>query len=154
MEIPRDRDGTFEPQLIPKHARRLAGFDDKVLALSARGLPVREIQKFRAEISSIDVSPDLISEVTDAVVAEVTAWQTRPLDARNSLEFESWQQRKALATALRPVYTAAGADAAPAALDEFAAGRWGRTPHQNCAPRTPHLAPRTSRYPSSGSITS
>jgi len=80
VEIPRDRDGTFEPQLIPKHARRLAGFDDKVLALYARGLPVREIQKFLAEIYAIDVSPDLISEVTDAVVAEVTAWQGRPLE--------------------------------------------------------------------------
>ena len=80
LEIPRDRDGTFEPQLIPKHARRLAGFDDKVLALYARGLPVREIQKFLAEIYAIDVSPDLISEVTDAVVAEVTEWQARPLD--------------------------------------------------------------------------
>jgi len=80
VEIPRDRDGTFEPQLIPKHARRLAGFDDKVLALYARGLPVREIQKFLAEIYSIEVSPDLISDVTDAVVAEVTAWQARPLE--------------------------------------------------------------------------
>jgi putative transposase len=80
VEIPRDRDGTFEPQLIPKHARRLAGFDDKVLALYARGLTVREIQKFVAEIYSIEVSPDLISEVTDAVVAEVTAWQARPLE--------------------------------------------------------------------------
>ena len=73
VEIPRDREGTFEPQLIPKHARRLAGFDDKVWALYARGLTVREIQKFVAEIYSIEVSPDLISEVTDAVVAEVTA---------------------------------------------------------------------------------
>jgi len=80
VEVPRDRDGTFEPQLIPKHARRLAGFDDKVLALYARGLPVREIQKFLAEIYSIEVSPDLISDVTDAVVAEVTAWQARPLE--------------------------------------------------------------------------
>jgi transposase-like protein len=80
VEVPRDREGTFEPQLIPKHARRLAGFDDKVLALYSRGLPVREIQKFLAEIYAIDVSPDLISEVTDAVVAEVTAWQARPLE--------------------------------------------------------------------------
>ena len=64
----------------PKHARRLAGFDEKVLALYGRGLPVREIQKFLAEIYAIDVSPDLISEVTDAVVAEVTAWQARPLE--------------------------------------------------------------------------
>ena len=80
MAIPRDRDGTFEPQLIPKHARRLAGFDDKVLALYARGLTVREIQKFLEEIYAIEVSPDLISEVTDAVVPEVTAWQGRPLE--------------------------------------------------------------------------
>jgi transposase-like protein len=80
VEIPRDRHGTFEPRLIPKHARRLAGFDDKVLALYARGLTVREIQKFLEEIYAIEVSPDLISEVTDAVVAEVTAWQSRPLE--------------------------------------------------------------------------
>jgi putative transposase len=65
---------------VPKHARRLPGFDDKVLALYARGLPTREIQKFLNEIYAIDVSPDLISEVTDAVVAEVTAWQARPLE--------------------------------------------------------------------------
>ena len=58
----------------------MAGFDDKVLALYARGLPVREIQKFLAEIYAIDVSPDLIIEVTDAFVAEVTAWQARPLE--------------------------------------------------------------------------
>jgi hypothetical protein len=80
VEIPRDPEGTFEPQLIPKHARRLAGFDDKVLALYARGLSVREIQKFLEEIYALDVSPDLISEVTDAVVAEVGTWQARPLE--------------------------------------------------------------------------
>ena len=80
VAVPRDRAGTFAPVLVPKHARRLPGFDDKVLALYARGLPVREIQKFLAEIYAIDVSPDLISEVTDAVVAEVTAWQARPLE--------------------------------------------------------------------------
>jgi transposase-like protein len=226
VEIPRDRDGTFEPQLIPKHARRLAGFDDKVLALYGRGLPVREIQKFLAEIYAIDVSPDLISEVTDAVVAEVTAWQARPLEPmypvvffdalrvkirdesvvrskavylalavlpdgtrdilgiwieqtegakfwlkvfndlktrgcadiliavtdglkgmsealalayptttlqtclvhliRNSLDLAGWQERKALAVALRAVYTAASAEAARAALETFAQGPWGR----------------------------
>jgi transposase-like protein len=80
LAIPRDRTGTFEPVLVPKHARRLPGFDDKVLALYARGLPTREIQKFLNEIYAIAVSPDLISEVTDAVVAEVTAWQARPLE--------------------------------------------------------------------------
>jgi putative transposase len=226
VEIPRDRHGTFEPRLIPKHARRLAGFDDKVLALYARGLTVREIQKFLEEIYAIEVSPDLISEVTDAVVAEVTAWQSRPLEPlypvvffdalrvkirdeavvrskavylalavlpdgtrdilgiwieqtegakfwlkvfndlktrgcqdilvavtdglkgmaealavaypattlqtcivhliRNSLELTSWKDRKPLASALRTIYTAPTAEAAEAALHDFAAGPWGQ----------------------------
>jgi transposase-like protein len=226
VEIPRDRHGTFEPRLIPKHARRLAGFDDKVLALYARGLTVREIQKFLEEIYAIEVSPDLISEVTDAVVAEVTTWQSRPLEPlypvvffdalrvkirdeavvrskavylalavlpdgtrdilgiwieqtegakfwlkvfndlktrgcqdilvavtdglkgmaealavaypattlqtcivhliRNSLELTSWKDRKPLASALRTIYTAPTAEAAEAALHDFAAGPWGQ----------------------------
>jgi putative transposase len=80
LEVPRDREGTFEPQLIPKHARRFTGFDDKILALYARGLTVREIQAFLAEMYAVEVSPDLISTVTDAVHAEVTAWQQRALE--------------------------------------------------------------------------
>jgi transposase-like protein len=80
IEVPRDRAGTFEPQIIPKHERRFTGFDDKVIALYARGLTVREIQAFLHDMYAVDVSPDLISVVTDAVVAEVTAWQTRPLE--------------------------------------------------------------------------
>ena len=80
LDIPRDRDGTFEPQLIGKHERRFTGFDDKILALYARGLTVREIQAFLAEMYAVEVSPDFISSVTDAVHAEVTAWQSRPLD--------------------------------------------------------------------------
>jgi putative transposase len=80
LDIPRDRDGTFEPQLIPKHARRFTGFDEKILALYARGMTVREIQAFLAEMYAVEVSPDLISTVTDAVMEEVTAWQTRPLE--------------------------------------------------------------------------
>ena len=80
IEVPRDREGTFEPQLIAKHERRFTGFDDKVIALYARGLTVREIQAFLREAYAVDVSPDLISAVTDAVVAEVTAWQSRPLE--------------------------------------------------------------------------
>src|SRR5438552_4217043 len=225
LEVPRDRAGTFEPRLIGKHERRFTGFDDKVIALYARGLTVREIQKFLAEIYSIEVSPDLISEVTDAVVAEVTAWQARPLEPmypvvffdalrvkirdeavvrskavylalavlpdgtrdilgvwieqtegakfwlkvfndlktrgchdiliavtdglkgmsealavvypattlqtclvhliRNSLALAGWKDRKALAVALRAIYTAATAEAASAAPDDFAAGPWG-----------------------------
>ena len=80
IDVPRDRAGTFEPVLLPKHERRFTGFDDKILALYARGLTVREIQAFLAEMYATEVSPDLISTVTDAVVGEVTAWQARPLE--------------------------------------------------------------------------
>ena len=80
LDMPRDRAGTFEPQLIPKHARRFTGFDDKILALYARGLTVREIQAFLREMYVVDVSPDLISTVTDEVQAEVAAWQQRALE--------------------------------------------------------------------------
>jgi transposase-like protein len=226
LDIPRDREGTFEPQLIGKHARRFTGFDDKILALYARGLTVREIQAFLAEMYAIEVSPDFISTVTDAVHAEVTAWQQRALEPmypvvffdalrvkirdegtvrskavylalavlpdgsrdilgiwveqtegakfwlkvftdlktrgchdiliavtdglkgmsealaavypattlqtcivhllRNSLDYANWKERKPLATALRAIYTAPGADAALSALDEFERGPWGR----------------------------
>jgi hypothetical protein len=80
LDIPRDRDGTFEPQLIGKHERRFTGFDDRILALYARGLTVREIQAFLVEMYAVEVSPDFISTVTDAVHEEVTAWQSRPLE--------------------------------------------------------------------------
>ena len=225
IEVPRDRQGTFEPQLIGKHERRFTGFDDKILALYARGLTVREIQAFLLEMYAVDVSPDLISTVTDAVVAEVTAWQTRPLEAlypvvffdalrvkirdegsvrskavylalgvladgtrdilgvwieqtegakfwmkvftelktrgctdiliavtdglkgmsealeaiypattrqtcivhlmRQSLDLANWKERKPLAAALRPIYSAPSADAAAEALTDFEAGPWG-----------------------------
>jgi putative transposase len=226
IETPRDRDGSFEPLLIPKHARRFTAFDDSIVALYARGLTVREIQGFLVESYGTEVSPDLISTVTDSVLAEVTAWQARPLEAvypvvffdalrvkirednvvrnkavylalgvrrdgsreilglwiettegakfwmkvfndlktrgvndiliavtdgltgmpaalaavfprttlqtcivhliRNSLDYASWKDRKTLAAALRPIYAAASAEAALAALDAFEAGEWGR----------------------------
>ena len=226
IEVPRDRQGTFEPQLIGKHERRFTGFDDKIIAMYARGMSVREIQKFLAEMYAVDVSPDLISRVTDAVVEEVTAWQSRPLEPvypvvffdalrvkiredavvrnkavylalgvlpdgtrdilglwientegakfwmkvfndlktrgvediliavtdglkgmpealevtfpattlqtcivhliRNSLDYASWRDRKALAAAVKPIYTAASAEAAEAALQAFESGDWGR----------------------------
>jgi putative transposase len=81
IEIPRDRHGTFEPQLIPKHQTRWTGFDDKILSLYARGMTVREIQSHLEEMYDAEVSPTLISSVTDAVIEEVKAWQARPLDA-------------------------------------------------------------------------
>jgi putative transposase len=80
IEIPRDRHGTFEPQLIPKHQTRWTGFDDKILSLYARGMTVREIQSHLEEMYGTEVSPTLISSVTDAVIEEVKAWQARPLD--------------------------------------------------------------------------
>ena len=80
IAVPRDRDGAFEPLLIPKHARRFTGFDDRIIAMYARGMTVRDIQGFLAEPYGTEVSPDLISSVTDAVLAEVTAWQQRPLE--------------------------------------------------------------------------
>lgn len=80
IEIPRDRHGTFEPQLIPKHQTRWSGFDDKILSLYARGMTVREIQAHLEEMYGTEVSPSLISSITDAVSEEVKAWQARPLD--------------------------------------------------------------------------
>jgi putative transposase len=80
IETPRDRDGSFEPLLLPKHARRFTAFDDSIVSLYARGLTVREIQGYLAEAYGTDVSPDLISTVTDGVLAEVTSWQSRPLE--------------------------------------------------------------------------
>jgi len=80
IEVPRDREGSFEPLLIPKHERRFTGFDDKIVAMYARGMTVREIQGFLAEQYGTEVSPEFISSVTDAVMSEVTTWQSRPLE--------------------------------------------------------------------------
>jgi putative transposase len=81
IEVPRDRNGSFEPQLVKKHQRRFTGFDDKILGMYARGMSVRDIQAQLSELYGTEVSPDLISSVTDEVFAEVQAWQARPLDA-------------------------------------------------------------------------
>jgi len=225
IEVPRDRDGSFEPLLIPKHERRFTGFDDKVVAMYARGMTVREIQAFLVEAYGVEVSADFISSVTDAVMAEVAAWQSRPLEPmypvvffdalrvkiredavvrnkaiylalgilpdgtrdilglwiegtegakfwmkvfndlktrgvadiliavtdglkgmaealaavfpattlqtcivhliRNSLDYASWKDRKELAKAIRPIYTAVSAEAALAELDAFERSTWG-----------------------------
>ena len=226
IEVPRDREGSFEPLLIPKHERRFTGFDDKIVALYARGMTVREIQAFLAEQYATEVSPEFISCVTDAVMSEVAAWQGRPLEPmypvvffdalrvkiredavvrnkaiyvalgvladgtrdilglwientegakfwmkvfndlktrgvadiliavtdglkgipealgavfpattlqtcivhliRSSLDYASWKDRKLLAAALKPVYTAPSAEAAAQAMDEFERGPWGQ----------------------------
>jgi transposase-like protein len=226
IEVPRDRQGSFEPLLIGKHERRFSGFDDKIVAMYARGMTVREIQAFLAEQYGCEVAPDFISSVTDAVMAEVTAWQARPLEPmypvvffdalrvkiredavvrnkaiylalgilpdgtrdilglwiegtegakfwmkvfndlktrgvadiliavtdglkgmaealgavfpattlqtcivhliRNSLDYASWKDRRALAAALKAVYTAPSAEAALAELNAFEQGEWGQ----------------------------
>jgi len=226
VEIPRDRDGSFAPILIPKHERRFTGFDDKIIAMYARGMTVREIQGFLAEQYGTEVSPEFISSVTDAVMDEVTAWQTRPLETmypvvffdalrvkiredgvvrnkavylalavlpdgtrdilglwieqtegakfwmkvfnelktrgtqdiliavtdglkgmeqslnavfpattlqtcivhliRSSLDYASWKERRTVAAALKPIYTAPTVEAALAALAEFEQGPWGQ----------------------------
>ncbi len=87
LDIPRDRDGSFAPKLIAKYQRRFPDFDDKVISMYARGMSVREIRMHLEEIYGIDVSPDLISAVTDAVLEEVAEWQNRPLDACYPLVF-------------------------------------------------------------------
>ncbi|WAS57766.1 IS256 family transposase [Burkholderia ambifaria] len=224
VEVPRDRDGSFEPILIPKHERRFTGFDERIIAMYARGMSVREIQGFLAEHYGTEVSPDFISSVTDEVMAEALSWQSRPLETmypvvffdalrvkirddgvvsnkavylalgiqadgqrdvlglwieqtegakfwlkvfnelktrgcqdiliavvdglkglteaisaayprttvqtcivhliRNSLEYASYKDRKALAAALRPIYAAASEEAARQALQDFADGPW------------------------------
>jgi len=79
--VPRDRNGEFEPRIVPKHRTRLEGFDDKVLALYARGMTVRDIQSELKDIYGTEVSPTLISNITDAVMEDVKAWQSRSLEA-------------------------------------------------------------------------
>jgi len=226
VEVPRDRDGSFEPVLIPKHERRFTGFDDKIVAMYARGMTMREIQGFLLEQYGTEVSAEFISSVTDAVMAEVSAWQARPLEPmypvvffdalrvkiredavvrnkaiylalgvlpngtrdilglwientegakfwmkvfndlktrgvadiliavtdglkgmaealgavfpattlqtcivhliRNSLDYASWKDRKELAAAIKPIYSAASAEAALGELDAFEQGTWGQ----------------------------
>ncbi len=80
IEVPRDRNGTFEPQIIEKHQTRFTGFDDNIISLYARGLSTREIQQHLEEIYQVEVSPALISNVTEEVIEEVRAWQNRELE--------------------------------------------------------------------------
>jgi len=226
LDIPRDRQGRFDPVLIGKYQRRFPGFDDKIIALYARGMSTRDIQAHIEEIYGVEVSPALVSAITDAVIDEVRAWQNRPLEAtyaivyfdalrvkirdeglvriksvylaigvtcdgdkeilglwieqtegakfwlkvmhdlkargvndiliavvdglkgfpdaitgvfpdcivqtcivhliRYAMQFASWKDRRALAKALKPIYTAINADAAKHALEQFAESDWGK----------------------------
>jgi putative transposase len=81
LQTPRDRNGTFDPKLVGKHQRRLAGFDEKILALYAKGMTTRDIQEIVKDLYGVDVSPTLVSEITTDLDREVTEWRTRRLDA-------------------------------------------------------------------------
>jgi putative transposase len=87
LSIPRDRHGRFDPVLIGKYRRRFAGFDDKIIALYALGMTTREIAEYIGELYGAEISPDLISAVTDSVLEEVAAWQSRGLDATYAIVF-------------------------------------------------------------------
>ncbi|NTV67494.1 MAG: IS256 family transposase [Chlorobaculum sp.] len=87
IKPPRDRNGSFEPQLIPKHQRRFKGFDEKILAMYARGMSVRDMRTMLEELYQVEVSEALISNVTDAVLDDVRIWQSRPLDKLYALAY-------------------------------------------------------------------
>src|SRR5947199_209622 len=110
LEVPRDRQARFDPQLIAKYQRRFPGFDDKIISMYARGMSTREIVGHLRELYGIEVSPDLISAVTNAVLEEVSAWQAR----------------KPVAGALKGIYRAVDANAGEAALSAFEQSFWGQ----------------------------
>jgi putative transposase len=112
VTVPRDRNGDFEPKMVPKHARRLAGFNEQILSLYARGMSVRDIRSHLANLYGVQVSPDLISKVTDAVTEEITTWQNRPLDPVWPVVYIDalWVKIRNGAVANRPVYLAVGVD--------------------------------------------
>src|SRR5258705_4260710 len=147
LVIPRDRHGRFDPVLIGKYRRRFAGFDDKIIALYARGLTTREIAAHVGELYGVEISPDLVSAVTDAVLEEAAAWQSRGLEAtyaivffdairvkirneghliRYSMHFAAWKERRPVAAALKPIYQAESAATARARLEDFDRGPWGQ----------------------------
>jgi len=113
VEVPRDRNGEFDPKLIPKHARRLEGFNDIVLSLVSRGMTTRDVQAHLANAYKVEISPELISKITDAVIPELRAWQVRPLDVMYPvlyLDAIVVKVRTDGRVTNRPVYIAMGID--------------------------------------------
>jgi putative transposase len=113
VKTPRDRNGTFEPKLVPKGERRIEGFNALVIGLVARGMTVRDTQAHLAEIYGVEVSPELISKITDGVLEELRAWQNRPLDAVYPLLYLDAivvKVREDRVVVNRPVYIALGVD--------------------------------------------
>ncbi len=112
LDIPRDRNGEFEPQIVPKGTTRLKGFNDRIVSLYARGMTVRDVQAHLEEIYGVDVSPDLISKVTDAVWDELEEWRNRPLDEMYPIVYIDALMIKIRdgIVANRPAYLAVGVD--------------------------------------------
>ena len=115
LEVPRDRQGTFEPQLVEKYCRRLPGFDDKVIHLFSRGMSTRRIRATVRELYGVEVSHDLIARVTDAVMEEFAEWQSRPLRDTYPIVYLDAihvKVRDAGSVSTRAVYLAIGVDEA------------------------------------------
>src|SRR5680860_639950 len=113
VATPRDRNGSFEPKLVAKHQRRIEGFNDLVTGLVARGMTTRDVTAYLAEIYDVEVSPELISKITDAVLPELRAWQQRPLDAVYPIVYLDAivvKVREDHVVVNRPVYIAVGVD--------------------------------------------
>ena len=112
LDIPRDRNGDFEPKIVPKGTTRLKGFNDRIVSLYARGMTVRDVRAHLEEIYGVDVSPDLISKVTDAVFDELQEWRTRPLDAMYPIVYIDALMVKIRDGVVtnRPAYLAVGVD--------------------------------------------
>jgi len=113
VDVPRDRNGTFEPLPVPKHQRRLEGLHDIVIGLVARGMTVRDVQSHLQDAYQVEVSPELISKITDAVLAALRAWQSRPLDAVYPIMYLDAivvKVRRDHVVVNRPVYIALGID--------------------------------------------
>lgn len=113
VKIPRDRNGEFEPKLVPKHQRRLNGFNDIVISLVAKGMSTRDVRSHIAEAYQVEISPELVSKITDAVLPELRSWQSRPLDAVYPIVYLDAVVVKVRADSHvvnRPVYIAMGVD--------------------------------------------
>ena len=110
LRVPRDREGSFEPAIVPKHARRLAGFDEAVISLYAKGLTTGEIQAHLEQVYDVEVSRSLVSRVTEKVAAELEAWRSRPLDRVYAVMYVDCLYVKVRegSVANRPVYIALG----------------------------------------------
>ena len=139
IEVPRDREGSFEPKIVRNRQRRLAGVDELVISLAAKGLTTGEIAAHFQDVYGAEVSKDTISRITDAVIEELAASQSRPLDTvypvvqtcvllliRNTFRYASRARWEELARDLRPIYTASTEEAAKDRLDELDE-KWGET---------------------------